>query len=80
MADVRSRLIPCFSAVFPGLDEGQIPRATRQTVGSWDSLAGFSLLTVIEEEFGLQVPPEDVDRFTSFESIHDYLERRAEGP
>ncbi len=76
MADTRSRLIQCFSAVFPGLDEAEIPGATNLNVEGWDSLANFSLLTVIEEEFGIQIDPEGVDSFGSFESILDYLQSR----
>jgi acyl carrier protein len=79
MADERSRLVHCFSAVFPDLSEQEIPKATKASVGSWDSLANFSLLTVIEEEFAIQTSPEDVDRFISFELILDYLENREHG-
>ncbi|SIO61465.1 acyl carrier protein [Singulisphaera sp. GP187] len=76
MADPRTRLNRCFSAVFANLDEAQIPQATRDTVDGWDSLATFTLLTVIEEEFQIQVSPEDVDRFTSHEAILDCLHGR----
>lgn len=76
MADTRSRLIQCFSAVFSNLDEQGIPRASRSSVGSWDSLANFSLITVIEEEFGIQIDHDDVDKFTSFEAVLDYLRHR----
>jgi acyl carrier protein len=80
MADARERLIRCFSAVFPDLDESEIPRATKASVGAWDSLANFSLLTVIEEEFGIRVDPDDVDRFIAFETILDYLEEKQNVP
>lgn len=74
MADTRSRLIRCFSAVFADLDEQEVPRVTTQNLAKWDSLANFSLIVVIEEEFGIQIAHDDVDRLVSFESILEYLE------
>jgi acyl carrier protein len=75
MSDTRQRLINCFQSVFPNLGPAEVPVATMASVATWDSLAGASLLTVIEEEFSVQVAPEDFDRFVSFELILDYLER-----
>lgn len=74
MTDARSRLIQCFSAVFPDLGEDEIPRASKGSLAVWDSLANFSLIAVIEEEFAIQIAPEEVDRFVSFESILGYLQ------
>ena len=56
MASVDStepRLICCFQAVFPLLDEPAIVSATPETVGQWDSIATVRLVAVIEEEFGV---------------------------
>jgi acyl carrier protein len=71
--DLRRRLIACFSTVFPELAEKEIPVAAMASVGSWDSLATITLVTVIEEEFSVQIPPEDLEQFASFELILDYL-------
>ncbi|MGO9919337.1 MAG: acyl carrier protein [Isosphaeraceae bacterium] len=76
-ADTRDRLIQCFAAVFAQLDEREIPCATKFSVGTWDSLANFSLMAVIEEEFGVRIEPEDLDLFVSFELILDYLENKS---
>lgn len=76
MDDLRPRLTACFAAVFPGLAAGEIPFASPASVGSWDSLATISLITVVEEEFGVQFPPEDLESLGSFELILDYLESR----
>lgn len=74
MNDLRGRLAKCFAAVFPGLGEEEIYRAAATSVGAWDSLATVNLLAVIEEEFGLQVAPDDFENFVSFELILDYLQ------
>jgi acyl carrier protein len=76
MNDTQSRLIQCFSAVFSGLEEEEIPRVTRDNMARWDSLANFSLIAVMEEEFGIQIEANDVDRLVSFASILDYLQSR----
>jgi acyl carrier protein len=74
MPDVSTRLARCFAAVFPDLAEDEIGRASATSVGAWDSLATVSLLSLIEEEFALQVGSEDFESFVSFELILDYLQ------
>jgi len=76
MADLQSRLIDCFSGVFPMLAADEIPRASTTTVEAWDSIATATLMAVMEEQFGIQVAPEDLDRFVSFREILAYLQSR----
>jgi len=42
-------------------------------VEAWDSVVTITLLTVIEEEFGIQFEPEALERLISYESMLDYL-------
>jgi acyl carrier protein len=76
MADTRMRLQDCFAAVFQDLEADEIPRATTATIPDWDSVSTVTLLTVVEEEFGVRVRPEDIPRFVSFQAILDYVEAR----
>ena len=72
MSDVESRLVRCFQTVFPELREAQVPLATQDSVKTWDSLHTLSLVTVIEDEFHIQL---DLDRpadLVSFERLHAY--------
>ncbi|MBL7222559.1 MAG: acyl carrier protein [Candidatus Brocadiae bacterium] len=73
MPDLHCRLMECFAAVFPGLGEAEIPRASFTSVAKWDSLATITLIGVLEEEFGVSVPPDDLELLVSFELILDYL-------
>lgn len=73
MDDLRQRLVRCFLTVFPDLTEEEVPQVGVASVGSWDSLATITLVTVIEEEFEVQIPPDDLEQFASFELILDYL-------
>jgi acyl carrier protein len=74
MDDIRQRLVHCFSTVFPDLGLDEVPSAGMASVASWDSLATLSLVTVLEEEFQVQFPPEDLEQLVSFELILYYLE------
>ncbi|MEZ4456886.1 MAG: acyl carrier protein [Gemmatimonadales bacterium] len=73
---IDERLTTCFQSIFADLPADRVPEASPQTVSAWDSLANFALLVAIEEEFGLQVPPDDLSALGSFESIRSYLRDR----
>jgi len=61
--------------VFPELTESEIEVASPASVGTWDSLANVSLLSVIEEEFQIEVPVEDLEQLVSFRLILEYVAR-----
>ena len=75
MAEIGSRLEKCFALVFPRLSGQEIGRAAMGSVEGWDSLASINLLTVIEEEFALQIPAQDLEQLASFPAILEYLTR-----
>jgi acyl carrier protein len=78
MPDLESRLVNCFAVVFPELAPQEIPSVSMGSLASWDSVAGITLLSVIEEEFNLTVSPNDAAGLVSFELILDYLRSGAE--
>ena len=71
----EERLIKCFAAVFPELDEQQIRSATPTSVSSWDSVATITLMSVIEEEFGIEVDSDHLEQLLSFDSALAYVSR-----
>ena len=73
LADVHSRLIKCFSLVFPDLSEREIVNASPASVPTWDSIGSVTLFGVIEEEFSIKLKPEDLENFLSFDLILDFL-------
>ncbi|HZP23608.1 MAG TPA: acyl carrier protein [Terriglobales bacterium] len=77
MDDIRQRLIACFQVVFPNLPQEKIPGASPETVAEWDSVAGLTLMNVVEDEFGLQIDLDDLAGLDSFEKYRAYLEGRA---
>jgi acyl carrier protein len=72
--DTRARLVQCFGIVFPALPAARIPTASVETTTDWDSVNAVVLMSVIEEEFGLGIPAEEMGRLTSFEAILGYLD------
>jgi len=67
--------VNCFSAVFPDLTAEEIVVASPASVGSWDSVASITLMSVLEEEFGISIDPEDIEQLVSFELILNYLQQ-----
>jgi len=76
MVDVRTRLVQCFGAAFPDLDEREIPNISVSSVASWDSVATVTLVALVEEEFGVHVRPDDLEQFCAFGLVLDYVEDR----
>jgi len=66
MTDIENRIVACFAMVFPNLTPDQIAAANSATVPEWDSVAQINLLTVIGEEFGIEIDFEEFEGATSF--------------
>jgi acyl carrier protein len=76
---IAERLTRCFAAVFPGLSRGQIASASVETVEAWDSVAGVTLVSAIEEEFGTELDPDMLESLVSFRAILEYLSEQPAG-
>ncbi len=76
MDNLRERLIRCFAAVFPDLKPEEIPKASQSWVPAWDSVATVTLLSVLEEEFGVSFDLEELEHLTAFELILERLRQR----
>jgi acyl carrier protein len=74
MTDTEDRLVKCFQLVFPGLTPEAARAAEVESLESWDSIATANLLTLLEEEFGVNVDYELAGGFTSFAAIRSYIE------
>lgn len=68
MDSVMERIDKVFKIVFPGkeltVDEGTTP----DEVEGWDSLQHINLLSLLEDEFGIQF---DVEQIVSMETVGD---------
>ena len=73
MNDVTQRLTKCFRAVFPELTDAQIESADMKNTPRWDSVNHIMLITVIDEEFGVDLDLEDLDLISSFRGLRNCL-------
>jgi acyl carrier protein len=69
MTKVEEKLSYCFSLAFPKLDPSQRATATSENTSGWDSVAQVTLLTLIGEEFGIDIDFEEFEGATSFEAL-----------
>ena len=51
----------------------EVENATMETVDKWDSIGQMSLVAMIEDEFGIEMEPDEVMQFTSFEAGKNIL-------
>ena len=78
MNDIQNRLDRCFAAVFPDLPKSQIRSANVETVKGWDSVAAATLITAIEEEFGMEFDTDIAAELTSYSAIEAALQAEVE--
>ena len=76
MNDLEERLMDCFQAVLPQIERDRIPKVSMKSEAEWDSIVTVTLLSLIEESFGVDAEPEDFGQLTSFVSIREYLEKK----
>ena len=77
--ELENRLVCCFASVFEDLTTEQIAQASVKTVPTWDSLAAVTLMTVVEQEFGVEINPLDLGDLNSYGAMKNYLEHRLNG-
>ena len=77
MDNLEHRLVRCFSSVFPELNEDQIRNASIDSLPDWHSLASVTLISVVQEEFGVQVGLTDLPNLVSFSAVQNYVQHHA---
>ena len=77
MNNLEHRLVRCFSSVFPELNEDQIRNASVDSVADWHSLASVTLISVVQEEFGVQVGLTELPNLVSFSAVQKYVQHHA---
>ena len=67
------RLTGCFKKVFPNLSSAQTLIASQESVGAWDSIAQVTLISLIGEEFRIELDFEEFEEATSFTAFRDIV-------
>ena len=73
MNDFEQRLGNCFRTVFPKLGDEDIAVASMESFKEWDSLKMMTLIVVLEEEFEVEIPLDDIENLTSFRALQSFL-------
>jgi acyl carrier protein len=74
--NASDRLAHCFAAVFPSLPASEIRHADTGALPAWDSVNMVTLITVVEEEFGVTFDFEELELLSSFSGILGVIERK----
>lgn len=77
MNQVTRKLAHCFSLTFPNLPPERILAASADNLAEWDSIAHITLLTVIGEQFGIDVDFEEFEGALSFEALAAKIHERS---
>lgn len=80
MDDIRRRLVNCFLAVFPTINAERLDLVEPSSVEGWDSVATVTLMSVIEEEFEIEIDPENIESLLSFDSALSLVSQNLESP
>jgi len=69
MDEIKKKLAHCFSLTFPKMEPSRYAAANAENTSEWDSVAQVTLLTLIGEEFGMEIDFLEFEGETSFESL-----------
>jgi acyl carrier protein len=73
---IDAKLSGCFATVFGSLKKEEILEASIFTIAGWDSLNHINLLTLIGEEFEIDIDYEEFSEAGSYSAIADRLRAR----
>jgi len=55
------------------------PASSPETIESWDSVQHLNLVLALEEQFGIQFEPEEMDQMKSLGEIADLVDAKLNG-
>jgi acyl carrier protein len=65
--------------LFGVAEDSLMPDSSPETVEGWDSLQHLNLALAVEERFGFQLSPEEMDRMRTIGRVAEIVERRISG-
>jgi acyl carrier protein len=75
-SETLERIIGVMTRTFPNVQAaGVTPRTVSSDVAGWDSLSHSLLIMGVEEEFGLELPAEEIYEVASVGALVDLVER-----
>ena len=80
MTTLRNRVADCFCALFPNRSREELLSASRELIPEWDSLAGVTLLILLQQEFHIDIDLTELEHFNSVQAVLDYVAANAAVP
>ena len=80
MTELEDRLVRCFASIFPTLADEEIQAADLEPLTGTDSLAGVTLVALIDQEFGVEIDLEGLLALGTFEAVYRYLREQQLSP
>ena len=77
MSDLRNRTIKIFSKIMEVEESSVTDNSSPDNVAGWDSLTHIELISALEEEFSIQISPEDSIDLENFQMLISFLEQKA---
>jgi acyl carrier protein len=72
------RLQRIFADLFTVPEDDIMPSTSPETLQLWDSLQHLNLMLAIEQEFGVQIGPQEMEQLISVERIVAYLDLKSQ--
>jgi len=73
--EITSRVLGVAADVFEEPRESLDESSSPETILRWDSVKHHDLTLEIEEDFGIQLPPEDLDQLVTLGAVADAVQR-----
>jgi acyl carrier protein len=73
VTQLDDRLVRCFLSAFPTLTQADLQTAVLTRLADLDSLAGVTLVALIDDEFGIDMDLEGLLELGTFQSVRQYL-------
>lgn len=68
-------LIQIFQKEFPEISDLITPQTKFQELSSWDSLTAMSILTTIEEDYGIALSERDFKSMQTIEEVFNHISK-----
>jgi acyl carrier protein len=75
--ELTRRIVEIAADIFECRAADLTSESTPEVVESWDSVAQLNLMMALEDEFGIELLPSDVDRMTSLGAVVELVSSRS---
>ena len=78
MSDLRNKTVKIFSKIMEVEASSVTDDSNPDNIEGWDSLTHIELISAIEEEFSIQISPEDSIDLENFSMLLSFIEQKVQ--